>query len=156
MSDAVEELAEAVTSGGVSVIGSLNNEWAKYQKLMNSIKEAARCSPYITDNQIKRLEKFALELRDRTGIYIIEILGAIEHLVRVGNDKERIEKVISVAAEMSIKGKMNFIKAVRLLYQTLVLETDGLVHIYPGLAALSATELAQGKAIDCISETLKC
>jgi hypothetical protein len=137
-----------------SFIKTLSNEWESYLKLIDSIKEAAKNNPYLNDNALKRLEIFALAVRDETSINIFSILLAIKFLARV-KDQKAIEKIILAAAEMQLSGILGFNEAAMALYKTTVLETGALKNTFPEIDALPKQELAEGGAATYVYRALK-
>jgi len=154
MNELNETPIDKIIDSSREVIESLEEQWEEYKKALAAVVQAAKHNPHLTENEVKRLEKFAVELRNETEIHIFSILSSIEYLAKMGAGKE-IYKIITTAAKIFKNKTMGFDEAVKALYWTTRAKIDLLENEYPGIKTLTITELAGGGAIDHIAEELR-
>jgi hypothetical protein len=130
------------------MLDQYHSMWEEYQKALKDIENAVNNNPYIKD--VKQLENYALELRNKTNIDIIIIFTSIEKLVRYGRKIEDIKKIIDTSAIMAKKVIIPFNDAVEFLNNSYSCKIDILGEFYPELKGMPVEKLGIGEAVDFI------
>jgi hypothetical protein len=149
---AIGKLAADMAKKAIAALNDMAAAYREQEKAEVALQNAAKGNPYLNDNAVKQLTKFADEMQRTTGIDNTLILQTETRLASLGRNQDQIKKIMKTAADMAASGVMGFDEAVTELNNTL----DGTVktsdRLYPELKNLSKEALASGEAIDFIAD----
>ena len=153
-------VASAGAVAGVAVavkktVDALNDCEAAYKVQRNAeiaLQTAAKNNPYLNDESVYNLRKFASELQSMSNIGDEQSLQVMAQLAAMGRTEEQIQAIMKAAADMSaVTGNsiQNIAVQLNKTYSGLAGE---LGEANSAIRALSKEELEAGKAIEIIAQ----
>jgi len=150
-------IAGAAIAGLKKLKGAMDEAAAAYRTQEQAeigLQNAARNNPYLSENTVKQLNKFANEMQRVTGLDSTVILQAQSQLATLNRNQQQIQQIITVAADVAARGLMTFDQAVEELNFSLNGQVRTLGKYYPELKNLSDEALASGRAIEILGKSV--
>ena len=134
------------------VVRETSEAYKVQAKAETAVKTAALNNPYINDEAVDGLKRFASQLQETSNIGDETTLQYAAQLVAAGRTQEEIQNILQQSANLAASGAMSFDSAVKNLAKTYGGLAGELGESIPALRTLSQEELKQGKAIEVIAK----
>ena len=120
-----------------------------------ALTAAAQNNPYINEESVEALKKYASELQKISNIGDETSIKLMAQLVSAGRTQEEIQKIMAAAADYAAATETDIKTAVQTLNMTYSGMSGTLGRQISDIKDLSAEELAHGKAIDIVAAKYK-
>lgn len=146
----------------VSTVKKMGQAMEEYTSIANvqikaetQLANAARNNPYLDDNSVEQLKKYASQLQNISAIGDEELLPFMAQLASAGRTQLEIQDIMSAALDLSASGMMSLDSAVSQLNKTFSGSAGTLGNQISAIKNLTAEELKNGEAIKIVQQNYK-
>ena len=139
----------------VDVIKEMTAAYNDQQDAENGLALAAKNNPYYTAESVQNLKNYARQLESVTELSYNDILNQSKILISAGRTESEVTKIMSAAADYAAGAQVDIATAVTTLNATYSGTIGLLGRQVKGLNGLTASQLANGDAVDLIAKKIQ-
>lgn len=125
------------------------------EKAELSLQAAAMNNPYLNNDGVERLKRFASTLQENSNIGDEVSIRLMSQLASAGRTEDEIQKIMTAATDLSASGLMDMSSAVHQLNMTYSGMAGTLGRQIGAIKDLTAEQLAHGEAVDIVAKKYK-
>jgi|WetSurMetagenome_2_1015567.scaffolds.fasta_scaffold13160_3 hypothetical protein len=139
----------------VDIVKEMTAAYNDQQDAENGLALAAKNNPYYTAESVQNLKNYARQLESVTELSYNDILNQSKILISAGRTESEVTKIMSAAADYAAGAQVDIATAVTTLNATYSGTIGLLGRQVKGLNGLTASQLANGDAVDLIAKKYK-